>query len=99
MILLLNRCQWKHKECIELVVNRNDAGLTFSVGIRSTFLKQVSVSRPLAAHYNETVRLNRVNMFELWEAFGPSSMFYTVKPCDESLLKIRLYVFPEPSHE
>ena len=78
---------------IESEIDRDVTELSFSGGIGSVFLKQVSASCRPVAHSNSAVSFNRADMFAMWEAFAPSSVFYTVTPCDESSFRIRLSFF------
>lgn len=54
--------------------------------------------RPFA-HYNEAASFNCTNMFIIWESFGPNSVFYTVTPRDNTLVRIRPYLFAGASHK
>ena len=84
---------------IESTVNRNEAGICFGGGIGSKILNKVSVSfRPVVCS-NEAATFNRANMFAMWEAFGRSSVFYTVTPCDGSSSRIRLFAFSGSTHQ
>lgn len=71
-------------------INHNECVDESSDDIMHSYIKTISASCKCVGHSNEAAQLARHKLMNMWVTFGPPSIFFTISPCDECTIKVKL---------